>query len=276
MERIREAVERARRERQGSGVALGRAAPPEGNHDSEAKEDLDQIVYTRTQVVEVPRALLRDRHIVSGLDPCAFTEAFKILSTRVSRILHERHWSTLAVTSATEGEGKTLVAINLAISLARQFQRTALLVDADMRKPSVGEYFGLKSPPGLSHYLNDDKPIEDLLINPGIPGFVFLPGGAPQPHSSEMLGWEKTRNLVEEMKTRYPSRIVIFDLPPIFAGADVLAFAPHVEAMLLVVEEGGPKLEDIRHAADLLASTHLIGTVLSKSREPVVSVYGRL
>ena len=91
-----------------------------------------------------------------------------------------------------------------------------------------------------------------------------------------MLGWEKTRSLVEETKTRYPSRIVIFDLPPIFAGADVLAFAPHVEAMLLVVEEGGPKLEDIRHAADLLSSTHLAGTVLSKSREPVVSVYGRL
>src|SRR5207248_1587351 len=160
---------------------------------------LDRLVYTKTRTIDIPRAKLRERRIVSGFDPCTFTEAFKILSTRVSRLLREHQWTTLAVTSAAEGEGKTLVAINLAISLARDFGHTALLVEADLRKPSVHDYFGMEQGLGLSDYLTADTPIEELLVNPGIPHFVFLPGGRPQLHSSEMLGWEKMANLVEEL-----------------------------------------------------------------------------
>ena len=81
---------------------------------------------------------------------------------------------------------------------------------------------------------------------------------------------------MEELKARYASRIVVFDLPPLLAAADVLAFAPHIEAALLVVEEGKTQRDDIRRAAELLSSTHLIGTVLNKSDEPVMSVYGRI
>ena len=239
-------------------------------------EGLDQLVYTKTRTIDIPRAALRKRHIVSGFDPCSYTEAFKILATRVSRLLREHHWTTVAVTSATEGEGKTLVAINLAISLAKDFEQTALLVEADLRKPSVHDYFGLEAGLGLSDYLNADTPLEQLLVNPGIPHFVVLPGGTPQLHSSEMLGWDKTGKLVEELKARYPSRIVVFDLPPLLAVADVLAFAPHVEAALLVVEEGKTQADEIHRAAELLSSTHLIGTVLNKSRQPLVTAYGYL
>ena len=277
MERIKQAVERARRERNArDAIAQARAAKPIPAGSADAGEDGSAPVYTKTQVVQVTRAALRDKNVISGFDPCSFTESFKILSTRVARILHERHWSTLAVTSPNEGEGKTLVAINLAISLSRQFERTALLVEADLRKPSIAQYFGLKCDAGLSQYLNEDVPIEELLINPGIPGFVFLPGGTPQPHSAEMLGWEKTGLLVDELQKRYRDRVVVFDLPPVLAAADVLAFAPHVECTLLVVGEGQSTDEQVQRAADLLSSTHVIGTVLNKSRERVVSVYGRL
>ena len=273
MERIKEAVERARQER-AAGGGFGRtgkvgSAPGAGIQDS-----LGQITYTKTRTVLVPRPTLREKHIVSGFQPCGFTEAFKILSTLVSHKLREHHWTTLAVTSPGEGEGKTLVAINLAISLAMEFQQTSLLVEADLRKPSVCDYFGLEPGPGLSDYLTSDTPIEQLLINPGVPRFVMLPGGTAQLHSSEMLGWRKMSALVEELKTRYASRIVVFDLPPLLGAADVIAFAPHIEAALLVVEEGKTQRDEIRRVAELLSSTHLIGTVLNKSDEPVMSVYG--
>jgi capsular exopolysaccharide synthesis family protein len=274
MERIREAVERARQERDAGGIGFGRTgrggpAPAAGIQDG-----LAQITYTKTRTIEVPRSTLREKHIVSGFDPCGFTEAFKILSTLVSHKLREHRWTTLSVTSPGEGEGKTLVAINLAISLAMEFQQTCLLVEADLRQPSVHDYFGLEPQPGLSDYLISDTPIEQLLIHPGIPRFVVLPGGTPQVHSSEMLGWRKMSELVAELKGCYASRIVVFDLPPLLAAADVLAFAPHIEAALLVVEEGKTQRDEIRRAAELLSSTNLIGTVLNKSDEPVVSVYG--
>src|SRR5439155_8320681 len=147
---------------------------------------------------------------------------------QVSHALRGHHWNTLGITSSWEREGKTLVAANLAISLAMELQQTALLVDADLRQPCVRDYLGLEPGPGLSDYLISDTPIEQLLVNPDIGRFVVLPGGAPQLHSSELLGGRRMTHLVKELKDRYASRIVVFDLPPLLAAADVLAFAPHV------------------------------------------------
>jgi len=169
------------------------------------------------------------------------------------------------------------VAINLAISLAMTFNQTALLVDADMRRPGVRATFGLKTGPGLSDCLLSHTPVEQLLIHPGIDGLVILPGGAPLPNSSELLGSRQMAELVRDLKSHYHSRIVVFDLPPVLTGADVLAFAPHVEAALLVVEEGKTRSEDVTRAVELLSGTHLIGTVLNKSAEasaPADKPYG--
>src|SRR4029450_8734317 len=102
--------------------------------------------------VDVPRGTLAEQRIVSGFDPCKLPDAFKVLSTQVSHKLRENNWNTLAVTSPNEHEGKTVVAINLAISLAMEFQQTALLVDADMRRPKVRDTFGLPPGPGLCDY----------------------------------------------------------------------------------------------------------------------------
>jgi protein-tyrosine kinase len=226
-----------------------------------------QIVYTRTRCVDTPRDSLRENRIVSGFNQCLFTDACKILSTQVSQKLRANDWNTLAVTSPGRREGKTLTAINLAISLATESNQTALLVDADLRRPSVSDYFGLQSGPGLSDYLLSDTPVEQLLVHPGVAGLVILPGGAPMLNSSEALGGRKMAELVKELKGRYPARIVLFDLPPLLHTADVLAFAPSIDAALMVVEEGRTSRSDFMRAAELLSSTHLIGTVLNKSKE---------
>lgn len=265
MERIKEALERAREER----MRLSGQHDQTGMAPSLAGGDRpsQSISYTQTRSENVSDAVLREKRIVTAMGHDGpYVDAYKMLRTRVRQQLREKHWNTLAVTSSGDSEGKTLTAINLAISLAGEVDHTVLLVDADLRHPRVHTYFGIPNGRGLSDYLTGDVPVQDMLFNPaGINGFVVLPGGRALPNSSEMLNSPKMVRLVEELKSRYSSRIVIFDLPPLLTAADALSFAPYVDAALLVVEEGKTQAEEMRYAAELLTKTNLIGTVLNKS-----------
>jgi protein-tyrosine kinase len=261
MERIREALERAKQERAARGFGALSGSPLHGGKN----EDIGEITYTQTPTVDLPAAMLRESRIVSGYGHGAFTDAYKILRTQVLQRLREQGWNALAVTSPGHREGKTLTAINLAISLAQEVDQTVLLVDADLRHPSVHSHLGIKPRVGLSDYLVGDAPLADMLIHPDVGHLVVLPGGKSLSNSSEMLGSPKMAELVQELKLRYPSRIVIFDLPPVLSSADALAFSPHVDAALMVVEEARTKREEIERAAELLGSTVLLGTVLNKA-----------
>jgi protein-tyrosine kinase len=265
MDRIADALDRVREEAGPIGVIRpNRTAHPRTDASVSAPA---KIRYTRTRIVEVSRALLREQRIVAGFEPGSYKDAYKILCTQVLQRLRENGWNALAVTSPGAREGKSLTAINLAVSLALEVDRTVLLVDADLRSPRIHRHFGLPNGPGLSDHLISNAPLEDILIHPGIGGFVILPGGRPIVNSSEMLGSQKMMNLVQELKSRYPSRIVLCDLPPVLSAADALAFSPYVDAAILVVEEGGTDSDEIKRAAEMLGSTHIIGTVLNKSRQ---------
>jgi Mrp family chromosome partitioning ATPase len=140
------------------------------------------------------------------------------------------------------------------------------MVDADLRHPKMHTYFNLHPEFGLSDYLTKDVPISDMLINPqDIPHFVMLPGGNALSNSSEMLSSPKMSQLVDELKNRYPSRIVIFDLPPLLSVADAIAFSPYVDAALLVIEDGETTEDDVKSSLELLGATNVIGTVLNKA-----------
>lgn len=225
------------------------------------------FAYTKTRVVQVPRALLRENRVITGFGPGQISDAYKILCVQVLQRMKERGWNALAVVSPGEGEGKTLTATNLAISLASEVDRTVLLVDADLRKPGVHKLFGVAPEHGLSDHLIGNVPIERMLFNPGIERFVVLPGGRPLRNSVEMLGSAKMIRLVQELKLRYPSRIIVFDLPPILSAADALAFSPFVDAAVMVVRETRTGRQAIRRAAEMLASVELLGTVLNHSSE---------
>ncbi|HZC68510.1 MAG TPA: CpsD/CapB family tyrosine-protein kinase, partial [Nitrospirales bacterium] len=224
------------------------------------------IVYSRTRSENVLLSVLRENRVLAAFEEGPYTDAYKILRTQVMHRMRENAWSVLAVTSPGEGEGKTLTAVNLAVSLALEVTQTVLLVDANLRAPSVHHAFGLMEQRGLSDYLLHDTPIEDLLVHPGIRRFVLLPGGRRIQNSVELLTSPRMVALVKELKQRYPSRIVIFDLPPLNRAADVLAFSPYVDATLMVVEEGRTTVADVERALLLLkGATPVIGTVLNKA-----------
>ena len=232
-----------------------------------------KIVYTQTRVLETDPHYLRAHRVIAGpADPVE--GPYKVLRTQVRQRMRANDWQTLAVTSAHEGAGKTLTAVNLAITLARDVNQTVLLVDLDLRRPSVARYFTREQLPGISRYLVDDVPLSQLLFHPaGTDGLVVLPGDRPIEYSSEMLSSPRMIGLIEELKNRYPSRIVLLDMPPVLACDDVLAFSPHFDAALLVVEENRTTRDEIARSLESLHATRLLGTVLNKSHEEVPS-YG--
>ncbi len=262
MERIKKAIERARKERND-------AAPSENDHTSSEGQVIpvatENIKYTHTKTIEVAPSVLKKKRVIASDTNSLDRDAFRLLRTQVLQRMHSNNWNALAVTSAQPGEGKSLVAVNLAIALAMEINQTVLLVDLDMRRPSIHKYFDYRPDKGLSDFLLHDTPMQDILFNPGIERLVILPGREVMFNSSEMLSSPKMVALVEELKTRYPSRTIIFDLPPLLATDDALAFSPYVDSILLVAEEGKTSKEDLLQVKAILKDCTIIGTVLNKT-----------
>lgn len=226
-----------------------------------------QITYTETRTFQPSLEVLRRNRVLPGLDEPSAVGAYKILRTQVLQRMKERGWNALAVTSPGPGQGKTLTAVNLAVSLAREVNHTVLLVDLDLQRPSVHRCFGYLPDRGVSDIVLRDAPVAECLFNPGVERLVVLPGHEPVPNSSEVLSSPPTVRLVQELKTRYPTRMVIFDLPPVLSADDALAFAPYVDAALLVIDEGRTKRNEVTRAVEYLRTTELLGTVLNRSHE---------
>lgn len=236
--------------------------------------DAENFTYTDTRIQAPNLDQLRTNRIVSALTHNAWLESYKMLRTRTLHIMDEKGWNTLAVTSPTRESGNSLTAVNLAISMAMELDRTVLLVDANFQNPSIHTLLGLKATAGLGDYLLKNTPLSDLMINPDIPRLVVLPAGKPLINSTEMLRSPRMINFVNEVKTRYPSRIIIFDMPPLLTQVDTLSFSPYVDCVLLVVEEGNTKTEDLKNAATLLQDVNLVGTVYNKSADKKINYVG--
>ncbi|MGD0961026.1 MAG: CpsD/CapB family tyrosine-protein kinase [Methylomonas sp.] len=222
------------------------------------------IHYTQTRVHTVNEQALSANRLISIRQPGVWLESYRMLRTRVLQTFDAMNWRTLAITSTGNGAGNSLTAANLAISISMELNRTALLVDANFKNPSIHKLFGFTAERGLSDYLLDDVELSSLLVNPNIQRLVILPAGQPMVNSTEMLHSPKMQHLVTELKTRYPSRIIIFDMPPVLSQDDALAFSPYVDSVLLVIDEGGAKIDDLRRVANLFKENRLLGSVFNK------------
>jgi MinD-like ATPase involved in chromosome partitioning or flagellar assembly len=129
----------------------------------------------------------------------------------------------------------------------------------------VHRALGLDVSAGLADYLLEDTPIERILLHPeGIERFLVLPGGRPLAGSAELLSSPRMTHLADELKHRYPSRIVLFDLPPM-TTSDTMAFLPRVDAVVLVAQEGGTTEAELQQAIAHLGQAPLLGTVLNQA-----------
>ena len=228
---------------------------------------ISAVEYTSTKIVQPNRGSLQKNKIILADQQDYFSDVYRMLRTKVLQSMRQNNWNMLGVTSANPNEGKTLTTINLALSLAKELNQTVLLVDFDLRRPSVHQYFGLDNKIGLSDYIAGQAEIEEMFINPGIERLVVLPGREPIHNSSEVLSSPQFTALIKEMKTRYADRIVLFDLPPLLLTDDALTMAPFIDAFLLVVEDGVTDEDDLRKAQKMLAGADIIGSVLNKAED---------
>lgn len=173
----------------------------------------------------------------------------------------------IMVTSSLPGEGKTFCSINLAMSIAMELDRTVLLVDADVAKPSVLRYLGVKAEHGLLDVLRDEKlNIGDVLIKTNVENLSILPAGRTYKQATELLASEAMTSLIREIADRYPDRIVIFDSPPLLATSEASVLASHMGQIVMVIEAEKTPQEAVKEAvARIEGACDVIGTVLNKA-----------
>lgn len=227
----------------------------------------NKIQYTRTKVVPVSNETLTNNRIVAQNKEDPASVPFAMLRARVLRELRDNGWNNLAISAPTAGAGKSLVAVNLAMSISMEANQTVLLVDMDLRQPSVHTYFSLEPEYGVQDYLERDISLADIMINPGVERLSIIPGRKRVINSSETLALPQVKSLTEELSGRYDSRIIIYDLPPYLVSDDAMVFLPSVDCSLLVVESGVSTKEEIEESIKMASVKPLIGTVLNKEVE---------
>jgi exopolysaccharide/PEP-CTERM locus tyrosine autokinase len=233
--------------------------------DAGSQTPLEEINYSQTRTVPVNHEVMRRHRLITDLDGSLMAEEYKLIRTHILQRTRSQGKNVLMVTGPMAGEGKTLTSINLAIAIGQEMSHTALLVDLDLRFPSVTDYLGIRVKKGVVDYFKSGISIPELLIHPeGLGKLVILPAGRPVAEAVELLSSPQMVELVREMKHFYPDRYIIFDLPPVLYYADALAFAPLMDGIIMVVEAGRTAREDIVRAADLLKGFPVMGFVLNK------------
>ncbi len=272
MERIKQAIDKARAQAPASApfaepAARGtpHTAPPPPRPHVQAMD----VSYVHTEVVPLDPAHLEEHRIVAYNKASQHNWAFDVLRTQVLQKMDEKGWRTLAITSPTLESGKTVVSINLAMSIAHHSQRTAMLVDFDLRRPRVASYLGLSRNPSLNEVLAGQAQLHEAMVNPGLPRLVVVPTNRPVPKAAEVLSSQSVGALIEDLRDRYDDRTVIFDLPPMMAGDDVMSVLPRIDAVLMVIGNGNSTKSEIEESMRHIPADRLLGVVLNKAEAEV-------
>ncbi len=236
-----------------------------GRRQSRNKEFLE-VEYGSS--VELSEYQLKKNKLLTYDVNNEISDAYRLLRTRLLQRMRDNEWNILGVTSPSHGEGKSLTAINLAIAMSMDINQTVILIDADLRNPSVCEDLGIVPERTLVNYLkSNDEDFRDYLVHTSMNNLRVLPAEKMTGVTSELLTSVKMKDLLNQLKSLDPC-VVICDMPSALEGDDVLAFSPYLDAILLVIEDGKTRSKDLESVAKLLERTPVIGSVLNKSQDP--------
>lgn len=225
-------------------------------------------IFKRVAAATIRSKAMEKNKILPAVDDRGAVTAYKMLRTRALQRMRSNGWQTVVITSAAAGEGKTLTACNLAVSISEDVNQSVILVDLDLQRSSLPSYFGLDVKASIGDYLTGNAEMDDIVYSPaGLDRLVIIPNRDPVPNSSELLASPRMRSMLEWLKNQAPDTITIFDMPPVLACDDVLAFSPYADAVLLVVSEGLTERESLSRTMEMLGDRNLLGVVLNQSRE---------
>jgi protein-tyrosine kinase len=266
MESIRQAIERARRrdpEQQSAAYLDAPRMQLMGDFDR-PREDKPR------REVELDPSYLQSRRIVAFDGTDTRSRPFDILRTEVLRSMDLKGLKTLGVTSPTPGCGKTVVAVNLALSMGRQPERQTQLVDLDLRKPQVAACLGLKCPEGALGVIESRMEMDNAIVEArvGSSRLEIMPT-ASSPNSSDLVASSAMSIFLQDITRQ--SRTMILDLPPLLTGHDVISILPQVDCILLVAAVGTTKASEIEECNRHLQTTNVVRVVLNKVPESMTA-----
>ncbi len=270
MDRIREAVQRARDSRPNarphqSGAATAaqssvqRSADPSRPRARAQNTDLDRF---RKVKCDFDR-FAANRIISNEQDPVL--NAYRVLRTRVLQRMEENNWRTVAIVSPGASAGKTVTAINLGIAIGSKEESRSTIIDLDFYRPRVAHYLGLEDPPSILDFYEGKKSLEDVTMRPDLMNTLVIANERVTRRGAEHLTSAKTDELIDRAVNEFGSRIVIFDMSPILGCDDTIAFMPKVDCVLLVAASGQTRISEFKEAKRLLSKANLVGTLLNKA-----------
>lgn len=248
MSRIEKALEEAVRIRQavrGNGASAG---PDPAGAENEGCTFVPNTPYLVT---------------ISDPDSPVSEEYRKLKAAVIRATKRDVFRNLLLVTSSVSGEGKSITSLNLAVLLAQELNHTVLLIDGDLRRPSLSRYLDIDAPAGLTDCLTKNIDVSDALVRTGIPKLSFLASGAAVKNPVELLSSPKMRELLQETKKRYRDRYLIMDAPPVLLFAETSTVSTLVDAVVFVVKEGIASAKSIRDALDALKDASVLGIVFN-------------
>jgi protein-tyrosine kinase len=274
MENIRQAVERAK-----SGHHP--ASPPQQALLFPHRREYSSKATRPTEIEPAHREItlssthLLSRRIIAHDKTDPRSRSFDMLRTQVLRAMDLKGWNILAVTSPTPGCGKTVTALNLALSIARQPERPVILADMDLRKPQIASCLGLQCEDGMLGVLDGRIDLASALVEARIGDhrLGILPAEMAIASSSEVMSSSQMAAMLGQLKQDYQSRTVILDLPPVLSGDDVIAILPRVDCVLLVVAAGLSTVPEIEECARHLQSADVVRVVVTKATDPTIKDY---
>ena len=257
MSKIYKALEKAEREREKE-QNLKWGVPP---HLEAQEEPQREEIRIKPQIIE---EIVHPRQLITLTQPNSLVaEQFKKLRTQLLRLKDHDSPRTLMVTSAMNGEGKTFISSNLAAEIAINLQTHALLVDGDLRNPSLSDWFDLPNGKGLSDYLGGDGEIHEYMFKTGLEKLSLVPAGSPKDNPIELIGSRRMENLIRELRSMQTNRFIIFDSTPALATTEPEILGKLVDGIIFVVRAGVTPRETIQQAIRSLEKEKIIGVVLN-------------
>lgn len=234
--------------------------------------DADRL-WSELEPLELDSKHLTDNRIITfdKTDPTYI--AFDVLRTRIMRVFQKHGWTRLGITSPTKGCGKTFVAANLGLSMARSAVHRTILMDMDLRLPSMARTLGVRRPEKIRWFLDGGVPPEKYLRLVGENLAIGLNRERVR-DSAEVILDPTTSEVLEDMQVSMKPDIMIYDLPPVLSCDDVIGFLPQLDSVLLVVSGDQSKPEDVTECERLLAETNILGVLLNKAEDVESIKYG--
>ena len=266
MEKIKKALERARVERTPVSVS-----PTKRSLDVRSRLKIEPEVKLKLQ-----SNVLRENRIVNmrnADDP--IIDYYRLLRSQVLQELNTSEAKIICVTGPNPNEGKTLTAINLAICLSAQPEFEVVLIDADLRNPSVDKCLGTTASKGLADVLKGSATLNEVSLDFGFNRSVVLPAGAATARSSELINSAEMSQLLKNLR-QDRQRVTVIDLPPVLSTEYAASLAAQADGVLVVVYEHYSKLKNLKWALAMLNASraNILGLVLNKSRrDPEVKYY---